>query len=173
VTRSILGPAPIVDFDGTLACLPVSWDDLRTRLDVDRVGQLWDSENPEAWSIVRDAEIEAAGHATPFEPVRANLERASTFAVLTSNSEDAVAHFFTRFTSLEPRVAVIVGRETLAGPKHHYDVFEPGFTKCVMATAPARGDGAVVYVGDADWELDFARRLGAHAINVRELNTGS
>jgi hypothetical protein len=31
----------------------------------------------------------------------------------------------------------------------------------------------VVYVGDADWELDFARRLGAQAINVRELNTGS
>jgi phosphoglycolate phosphatase-like HAD superfamily hydrolase len=173
VTPSILGPAPIVDFDGTLACLPVSWDDLRARLDVDHIGELWDSENPDAWSIVRDAEIEAALHAAPFEPVRAGLERASTFAVLTINSEDAVAHFLARFMSLESRLAVIVGRETLAGPKHDYDVFERGFKKCVTATATARRDEGVVYVGDADWELDYARQLGAQAINVRELNTSS
>lgn len=173
MTRSILGPAPIVDFDGTLACLPVSWDDLRARLDVERIGQLWHSADPDAWSIVRGAEIEAAAHATPLEPVRAALEHASAFAVLTSNSEDAVARFLTRFTSLESRVAVIVGRETLAGPKHDYDVFERGFTKCVRATAFARAHEDVTYVGDADWELDFARRLGAHAIDARELHTGS
>jgi phosphoglycolate phosphatase-like HAD superfamily hydrolase len=93
--------------------------------------------------------------------------------VLTNNSEDAVAHFLTKFTSLESRVAVIVGRETLAGPKHDYDVFQRGFTRCVTATAAVRGDEDVVYVGDADWELDFARRLGAQAIDVRKLNTGS
>jgi phosphoglycolate phosphatase-like HAD superfamily hydrolase len=173
VTRSILGPAPVVDFDGTLACLNVPWDDLRTRLEVDRISQLWDGEDHDAWSIVRDAEIEAADHAKPFEPVRAGLERASTFAVLTSNSEDAVAHFLAKFTSLESSVAVIVGRETLAGPKHDYDVFERGFTRCVTATATARGDQDVVYVGDTDWELDFARRLGAQSIDARELNTNS
>jgi phosphoglycolate phosphatase-like HAD superfamily hydrolase len=173
VTPSILGPAPIVDFDGTLACLPVPWDDLRARLDVERIGNLWDSETSDAWSTVRDAEIEAAGQAVPFEPVRADLERAATFAVLTSNSEDAVAHFLARFTSLESRLAVIVGRETLAGPKHDYDVFRRGYMRCVTATATVRGDEGVVYVGDADWELDFARRLGAHAIDVSELNTGS
>lgn len=173
MTRSILGPAPIVDFDGTLACLHVLWDDLRARLDVDRIGQLWDRDDPHAWSIVRDAEVEAADHATSFEPVRASLERASTFAVLTSNSEDAVARFLARFTSLESRVAAIVGRETLAGPKHDYDVFERGFTRCVTATAPERADERVVYVGDAQWELDFARRLGAHAIDAHELHTVS
>jgi phosphoglycolate phosphatase-like HAD superfamily hydrolase len=173
VTRSILGPAPIVDFDGTLACLDVSWDDLRARLDLDRIGQLWQSADPDAWSLVRDAEVEAATRAAPFEPVRAGLERSSAFAVLTSNSEKAVARFLERFGSLESRAAVVVGRETLAGPKRDYQVFGRGFTRCVTATAAARADEDVVYVGDTDWELDFARRLGAHAVDARELNAGS
>jgi phosphoglycolate phosphatase-like HAD superfamily hydrolase len=173
VTPSILGPAPILDFDGTLAHLHVAWDDLRARLDVDRIGQLWQSENPDAWSMIRDAEIEAATRARPFEPVRAGLERSSAFAVLTSNSEDAVARFLERFGSLESRAVVVVGRETLAGPKDDYGVFSRGFTTCVTATATARADEDVVYVGDADWELDFARRLGAQTVDVRELNPSS
>lgn len=171
--RSILGPAPIVDFDGTLARLRLPWDDLRLRFDVDRIDQLWNSEDQDAWSIVRDAEMEAAGKAAPFEPVRAGLESASAFAVLTSNSEAAVTHFLGRFASLRSRVAVVVGRETLAGPKRDYEVFKRGFTRCVTATATARADKAVIYVGDADWELDFARRLGAQGVDVRELNMNS
>jgi phosphoglycolate phosphatase-like HAD superfamily hydrolase len=151
----------------------VAWDDLRARLDVDRIGQLWQSENPDAWSMIRDAEIEAAIQATPLGPVRAGLERSSTFAVLTSNAEDAVARFLTRFESLEAKAAVVVGRETLAGPKDDYEVFNRGFTRCVAATAATRADEDVVYVGDADWELDFARRLGASAVDARELNASS
>jgi hypothetical protein len=173
VTHSILGPAPIVDFDGTLACLDVAWDDLRARLDVDRIAQLWKSENPDAWMVVRDAEIEAATQAIPLEPMRAGLENSATFAVLTSNSEDAVARFLSRFEALEARVAVVVGRESLAGPKNDYELFRRGFTRCVAATAAARTDENVVYVGDAEWELDFARRLGAHAVDARELNASS
>jgi phosphoglycolate phosphatase-like HAD superfamily hydrolase len=171
--RSILGPAPIIDFDGTLARLHVAWDDLRARLDVDRIGQLWQSENQNAWSMIREAEIMAATLATPFEPVRAGLERCSAFAVLTSNSEDAVARFLERFGSLESRASVVVGRETLGGPKDDYEVFSRGFTRCVTATATARADEGVVYVGDADWELDFARQLGAYAVDARELNASS
>jgi phosphoglycolate phosphatase-like HAD superfamily hydrolase len=173
VTSSILGPAPIVDFDGTLARLHVGWDDLRARLGVDRIEQLWQTENPQSWTMIRDAEIEAATRAMPFAPVRAGLERCSAFAVLTSNSEEAVARFLLRFGSLESRVSVIVGRETLVGPKHDYEVFSRGFTRCVMATATARADDDVVYVGDADWELDFARRLGANAVDARELKANS
>ena len=173
MTRSILGPAPIVDFDGTLARLDVAWDDLRERLDVDGIGKLWQGENLHAWSMIRDAEIEAATQATPLEPVHAALERSSAFAVLTSNSEDAVAAFLGRFGSLEVRASVIVGRETLAGPKNDYEGFGRGFARCVAATAKTRAAGEVVYVGDAEWELDFARRLGAHAVDARELNARS
>ncbi|MFL6244365.1 MAG: HAD family hydrolase [Acidimicrobiia bacterium] len=173
MTRSTLGPAPIIDFDGTLACLRLEWDDLRARLGVDRIAQLWQSESPSAWSIVRDVEIEAATQATPLEPVRAGLEHSSTFAVLTSNSEDAVAQFLTRFQSLEAKAAVVVGRETLAGPKDDYEIFRRGFTRCVAATAAARAEEELVYVGDADWELAFARRLGARPVDARDLNASS
>jgi phosphoglycolate phosphatase-like HAD superfamily hydrolase len=172
VTPSILGPAPIVDFDGTLARLPVAWAELRAQLQIDCIAQLWQTDSPEAWSIVREAEIEAARRATPLEPVCADLENSTSFAVLTANSEDAVTCFLRRFTALDSRVAVIVGRETLAGPKHDYEVFRRGFTSCAMATAPARADGAVTYAGDTDWELEFARRLGAEAVDARRLNAG-
>jgi phosphoglycolate phosphatase-like HAD superfamily hydrolase len=173
VTPSILGPAPIVDFDGTITVLPVDWDDLRTRLRVDLIVQLWESDSPDAWAIVRDAEIEAARLAPPREAVHDLLERSSGFAVLTSNAEGAVASFLRRFAALESRVAAVVGRETLAGPKSDYEVFRRGFEQCVAATASMRGDGHVVYTGDADWELEFARRLGAETVDARTLNTGS
>lgn len=173
MTPSILGPAPIVDFDGTLTRLPVDWDALRAQLQVDRISRLWQEDGTEAWSIVRKAEVEAAQHATPLEPMRAHLENSSTFAVLTANSEDAVASFLRRFTAVESRVAAIVGRETLAGPKRDFEVFKRGFTRCVTATASSRTDGQVVYAGDADWELEFARRLGAEVVDARGLDAGS
>ena len=173
MTPSTLGPAPIVDFDGTITHLAVPWGDLRAQLRVDRIEQLWESENADAWAIVREAEIEAALFATPLEPVRARLEKASVFAVLTSNAEDAVAGFLRRFAALESRVSVVVGRETLAGPKHNYEVFQHGFLKCVNATASARAGEQIVYAGDADWELDFAQRLGAEAIDVHGLSNST
>lgn len=173
MTSSILGPAPIVDFDGTITVLPVDWDALRARLHVDVVVRLWDSDRPDGWSVVRDAEVEAARHAAPITAVQRLLERSAEFAVLTSNSEDAVAAFLERFPTLKSRVAVVVGRETLAGPKSDYEVFRRGFTKCVAATEAARADGHVVYAGDADWELEFARKLGAEAVDARTLIAGS
>jgi phosphoglycolate phosphatase-like HAD superfamily hydrolase len=169
VTSSILGPAPIVDFDGTVTVLPVDWDDLRARFQVDRMVQLWDSDSPDVWSVIRDAEVEAARNAAPLTAVRNLLERSSQFAVLTSNSEEAVALFLERFPTLESRMALVVGRETLAGPKGDYQVFRRGFTRCVAATKAARADGLVVYAGDADWELEFARQLGAEAVDARTL----
>ena len=173
MTPSILGPAPIVDFDGTLTRLPVDWAEVRAQLQVDRISQLWQAAGSEAWSVVRKAEVEAALHAPPLEPMRAHLEDSSTFAVLTANSEDAVASFLRCFTTLGSRVAAIVGRETLAGPKRDFEVFRRGFTRCVTATASSRTDGRVVYAGDADWELEFARRLGAEVVDARGLNAGS
>jgi phosphoglycolate phosphatase-like HAD superfamily hydrolase len=169
VTSSILGPAPIVDFDGTVTVLPVDWDGIRARYQVDRMVQLWDVDSPDVWSVVRDAEVEAARQATPLAAVRRLLESSSEFAVLTSNSEDAVASFLERFPTLEWRMVLVVGRETLAGPKGDYEVFRRGFTRCVAATEAARAEGRVVYAGDADWELEFARKLGAEAVDARTL----
>lgn len=167
--HSILGFAPILDFDGTVAVLPVDWAGLRRRLQVARIDDLWQTGRIDDWSVVTNAEVEAAGGAVPLEPVLAALADVETFAILTSNSERAVLRFFEDRQALRSRLASIVGRETLAGPKADEDVFRAGFTVCLEATAAARRGGQALYVGDADYELEFARNLGVRAVHVSEL----
>ena len=40
-----------------------------------------------------------------------------------------------RIPDLTSCVQVVVGRETMSGPKNNFDVFARGFTVCVEATA--------------------------------------
>jgi phosphoglycolate phosphatase-like HAD superfamily hydrolase len=169
VTSSVTGPAPVLDFDGTLARLVIPWASLRAELGVGRIDELWDRPSAASWAAVERAEVLAAKSAEPVEAVVARCSSADAIAVLTSNSERAVRCFLARFTALEQKVRCVVGRETLAGPKSAFEVFARGFATCVDETADARGDGPVVYVGDMDYEIDFARALGAHAIPVRDI----
>jgi phosphoglycolate phosphatase-like HAD superfamily hydrolase len=162
------GPAPILDFDGTIARLPVAWADLRARLGVPRIDDLWNGP-ADVWQAVTDVETDAAAHATPVAAVVERLAGVQSFAVVTSNSEAAVARFFADHPALGDRATLVVGRETLAGPKTDLDVFRRGYARCVEATGAARGDGRVVYVGDMAYELQFAAELGAHAIDVASL----
>jgi phosphoglycolate phosphatase-like HAD superfamily hydrolase len=167
-----LGPAPIVDFDGTLASLPVDWPTLRERLKVTRIDDLWrrdDSVRRDAWSEVTQVEVTAAARAHPVDAMVHLLGRVEGFAVLTSNSSRAVERFLEDRTHLRGKVVAIVGREALAGPKSDLSRFSDGFARCAAATAPLRGRGDVVYVGDQTYELDFARRLGARAVDVAAL----
>ena len=166
----MLGPAPVVDFDGTLARLELPWAKLRRAVGVsETIDELWSRPGPGAWDTVTDAEVAAARLAEPVMAVVSPLEAAESVAVLTSNSEHAVRAFLDRFDRLARVVSLVVGRETLAGPKKDFDVFARGFARCVAATADARGGGEVVYVGDAEYELGFARDLGARALSVEEL----
>jgi phosphoglycolate phosphatase-like HAD superfamily hydrolase len=177
----MLGPAPVVDFDGTVAKLEIAWADLRERAGVRRIDELWtidrpdswapDSWAPDPWADVTHAETAAATAAAPVDAVVRHLADCHAVAVLTSNAEAAVEAFLDRFPDLAGRVVAIVGRETLAGPKSDFATFERGYRLCVEATADARGDGPVVYVGDMDYELDFAQRLGATAIAVSTLES--
>lgn len=169
-----LGPAPVVDFDGTLASLPVDWPALRERLEVTRIDDLWRRDDPAgrtAWSAVTRVEVAAAAHAHPVEVMVQLLGRADGFAVLTSNSSRAVERFLQDRTDLAGKVVAIVGREALGGPKSDPSRFSDGFSRCAEATAPLRGRGEVVYVGDQAYELDLARRLGARAVDVAALGT--
>lgn len=167
----MLGPAPVVDFDGTIARLEVAWAELRTVAGVQRIDELWARDTPNAWADVTTAEAAAASCAPPVASILSQLEAARAVAILTSNAESSVAVFLDRFPALSRRVVTVVGRETLAGPKTDFDVFTRGYETCVEATASARGDGPVVYVGDMEYELDFARRLGARAIAVSTLGS--
>ena len=97
------------------------------------------------------------------------LSRRGGFAVISANSEQAIWRFLDRFPALAGGTRLVVGRETLQGPKRDPACFERGFVACREATADDRGGGPVVYVGDQDYELDLAAGLGATALHVDEL----
>jgi phosphoglycolate phosphatase-like HAD superfamily hydrolase len=163
----IAGRAPILDFDGTLAHLGVDWEDLRRRLGVRRVADLWQSGHGEvAWADVTAAEVDAAATADPVRPVLSMVEKAGELAILSGSSAHAVAVFLERFPHLRERVAIVVGREDLRGPKTDFQVFKRGFEACLRAM---RQPVSPVYFGDQAYELEFATRLGAEAIDVKTL----
>ena len=169
----MLGRAPVIDFDGTLARLAVPWSSVRVAVDVDRIDDLWGRRDQRGWSVVRAAELEAASSAEPVTATFEALAHTVAFAVLTSNSEDAVQRFLARFPTLLSRAAIVVGRERLGGPKTSFEVFSRGFAACRRGTAASRGHEPLVYLGDSEFELEFARRLGAVSRHVVELGATS
>ena len=162
------GPAPIVDFDGTLATLPVEWEALRQALGVHRIDDLW-KRDPGAWAEVTEAEVAAARAAAPVTAMLDELLGCRGFAVLTGNAEAAVRAFCARFAGLEQRLVAVAGRESLRGPKSDPRCFAVGYEICAAATAPLRPGQPPIYVGDLPWELRFASDLGATAIDVIEI----
>jgi phosphoglycolate phosphatase-like HAD superfamily hydrolase len=171
MTRT-LGTAVVSDFDGTLANLDIPWQTLRDQLSVARIEELWKDPDMQRWQIVARAEIEAARTASPVSSVIDALGSAPAIAVLTSNDETAVDTFLERWPALRSRVCLVVGRRTLAGPKTDFEIFSAGFAQCLRAVA-ARDSADVAYVGDQEYELDFARRLGASPFGVHELAAAS
>lgn len=165
--RSIAGPAPIADFDGTLAVLPVPWGELRERLEVRRIGDLW-GDTGARWSVVEEAEVAAAKVAEPIRSTHEVLMDGRAVAILTDNSENAVRAYLERFPGLEARVLAVVGRESLKGPKSDEDVFERGFAMCVDAIAGVLGGDQVTYLGDQSYELELADAHGARVLRVSE-----
>jgi phosphoglycolate phosphatase-like HAD superfamily hydrolase len=121
---------------------------------------------------VSRAEEQAARVADVVPEMQAALTYTKSFAILSNNIESAVWRFLERFSDLGSRVGPVVGRETLGGPKNDFDVFARGFNICVEATAPARSESSIIYVGDMAYELAFARRLGARAIHIEVLRGG-
>ena len=167
----MLGPAPVVDFDGTVARLEIPWDGLRAALGVARIDDLWREDDPIRWEPVTAAELNAAARARLVPETMDCLLEAESVAILTSNGEAAVRRFLRRYPTLESRVAVVVGRETLRGPKSDLARFTRGFDLCVASNVASRGDGPVVYAGDSAYELDFAKKLGATTFHVDELGS--
>ena len=162
-----LGLAPVLDFDGTLTHLEVDWVGLRQQLGVERIDDLWWQKYN--WEEVTEAEVRAAETAELITPVAAKLLTINSFAILTSNSSDAVHRFLERFPLLEQRLAIVVGRDELGGPKTEFDSFRVGVTKCLTATHPVGNGEQTTYLGDSPFELDFARRLGLKVLDVSQL----
>jgi len=168
-----LGPAPIVDFDGTIVRLPVDWTDLRRRLGVGHISDLWALGRSDAFCLVTEMEVAAAGVGGPISAVMDSLALTTSFAVLTSNSALAVRRFFSRFPEHERRLACVIGREELGGPKTDFACFRAGVGRCLDATKTALGEAPAVYLGDSAYELAFAATLGIAALDVADLICGA
>ena len=130
----MLGRAPIIDFDGTLTHLPVNWAALRSRLGVRTLSAVA-PDRAAAWELVTQAEVAAATDAEVLVEVASALQSCIAFAVLTDNSESAVAAFLERHPSLARLCVLVTGRETLHASKRDPEAFERGFTLCLEATA--------------------------------------
>lgn len=168
----MLGPAPILDFDGTLARLEIDWSELRAQLGVQTVNELW-STNEADWTLVTDFEIQASEVAHEIAPTVAALAHSSAFSILTANSERAVSVFMESRPQLAERLAIVVGRETLEGPKLDATCFHRGYQRCLVATASVRGSDRPIYLGDDPRELALASNEGAIAYNVTDLDGGA
>jgi len=167
MTRSLattLGPAPIVDFDGTMAYLPVDWVTLRRRLRVGSLNELWDNDDHADWAAVTAAELTAIDRARPIPATLEALAAASGFVVVTDNHESVVSAFLSQHRQLASKVLAVFGRGYHGGPKRNQEVFERAF----RAASSLVGDlsDQVVYCGDQDYELQFATTLGARAVRV-------
>ena len=160
-----ISSAVITDFDGTLAMLGVPWDALREALAVERIADLWRETDRQRWETVTRAEIEAARTALPVARVIRALDSVAAIAILSNNDEDAIRVFLKRFPPLCSRVRHVVGRRALNGPKTDFVVFSEGFDACKRALTVQD----VTYIGDMTYELEFARSLGARAIDVKAL----
>lgn len=165
----MIGLAPVLDFDGTLARLDVDWVGLRRSLKVERIDDLW-SRNDTDWNAVVVAEVSAAETAEAVAPVVAILSAVRCFAILTSNDSEAVRRFVSRYPELENRLTVVIGRRELGGPKTDFNRFEVGVRQCLAANNLLSDGEQTVYVGDSKYELEFAHRLGLKAVDVEDLD---
>jgi len=163
------GAAVVSDFDGTLARLDIDWDALREELSVARIEDLWADPGLQRWESVTRAEVDAAATAPPVPFVMDALSSVPAVAVLTSNDETAVDTFLDRWPALRSKVRAVVGRRTLAGPKTDFEIFSFGYARCCAAIA-SDDRARIAYLGDRDYELAFARRLGAEPFDVTDLD---
>jgi phosphoglycolate phosphatase-like HAD superfamily hydrolase len=163
---STTGRVLITDFDGTLVKLAVDWPALRALLGVQRIRDVVTRGDPQLVHIVAAAEREGAIWGQPVEAALAFVRGFDRYAVLSDNSEIAIDAFLSGYPEIRARCEAVVGRESLGGPKSELDHFVDGIEICRRALG---GGGQVVYLGDAGYELAFARELGLETIDVASL----
>ena len=160
----------IFDFDGSITNLLVDWDSLKKNLSVTRISEIWDLPDLEkqiAFDLVSDYEARGITTKLLFDPKLFN--RFKNISILTNNSEGTVARFFENLNKDHEvsQPILVVGRETLQGPKEKEEIFGRAIKLIfnVMNIASAEN---CVYVGDQDYELLFAKKIGLNTIDIRE-----
>lgn len=165
---STAGRVLIADFDGTLVRLRVDWAAMRERLGVHSIAELWHRGSAADFAALSAAECAGARDGEDNASAVAFASGFDAVAILTDNAEAAVARFLERYPRLQRHCVVIVGRETLGGPKLQPEVFRRGAERCLRALgAPA--PELCTYLGDHPRELDLAEAMGLRVVDVLSL----
>ncbi len=151
----------ILDFDGTFADLKVDWVGLKTELGVETIREIWafpEEARNEMFGVVEKYEVLGL----PVAPrVDVDFLRAfDTWSILTNNSENTVRTFLSRTELQTPYVEprLIIGRESLVGPKEDFCKFESGI--CKILDFDKSKFRSALYVGDQEYEKNHSCDLG-------------
>jgi hypothetical protein len=148
----------ISDFDGTISVLNVDWTSLRTKLKVKSIEDLLCVGIQPSWNILRTAELDGVQSQWVSSEVRTILQGSTSFSVFTNNDQDAVEEFFSRQqTAAKP--SSIIDRKKIEGSKKVFEKFKTGITLCMESMGCISTKG-VLYLGDSDYEMSYARKIG-------------
>ncbi len=161
----------IFDFDGTLMKLNVDWTQIRNKLQVSSVEEIWqrtESFQHEAWEVISSAETRAV-HTSKTIDSTSSLLPYLNFGVLTNNCEEAVFQFL-KIIGIDSSAIPIVGRRWLGTSKKDFKRFTEAIAHIVSRDiSELSGSGLRLgYVGDSTFELDFATQLGFVVFKVEE-----
>jgi hypothetical protein len=152
----------IFDFDGTLTQLSVNWQSLRDKLGLKKLSEYWwlpVSEQTLALAEISRTEMLGLTNKPLID--KQILENCQSWSVLTNNCESTVLAFLQR-EAIAHKPSIILGRESLKGPKEDFEVFKQALHSITEASSAS----AHVYIGDSDYEIEFCSYLGIEAHKV-------
>jgi FMN phosphatase YigB (HAD superfamily) len=162
----------IFDFDGTITNLNVDWNFLKKHIAVDKISEIWnlqECQKFEAINVITEYEIAGLDYGLIID--RETFQLFQKFAILTNNSEETVKIFFNelnRDLSLwQIKPEEIAGRSKLQGPKESERIFNQQIAFLLRAMKIERPSDCI-YVGDQEYELNFAKRIGLATFHISD-----
>jgi phosphoglycolate phosphatase-like HAD superfamily hydrolase len=162
----------IFDFDGTITNLNVDWNSLKTEIAVEKISEIWNLEESQKIAAIKIiSEYEIAGLSFDLIFDREYFELFQKFSILTNNSEETVARFFYELNRNSSLIKIkpekIVGRSKLQGSKENEKIFNDQIV-CLLMAMKIRYPSNCVYIGDQEYELEFAKKIGLETFHIRE-----
>jgi hypothetical protein len=161
----------ISDFDGTLCDLKVNWDLLKKNLKIEFIDDVWKEEK-----LIQESKINQITKAeiSGIEKINKLIYQpwniCKNWSILSSNSEQAISQFInicdkSILDFVKPDL--IVGRETISGPKKNWDNFRFGVNKITSEFKINIKD--CIYIGNEDYEKTFANLLGIKYFDIKNM----
>jgi hypothetical protein len=157
-----MGNSLIFDFDGTLTQLSVNWQALRNALGLEKLSDYWSlSVDEQSSASVEISRAELLGLTNkPLIDLKI-LQNCRSWSVITNNCESTVLAFLER-ESIANKPSMILGRESLKGPKEDFKIFEGA----VRLISELSNTSEQVYFGDSEYEIEYCSVLGIQAHKV-------